>query len=717
MLRNVKGWFLGKKSEENNAGHGGTSSHRSDAGSSRRQDADPDGRRNAIQTNQTRSHIQNGARTLHQSYLGGPSQSQTGIEVLTQSGHQAQSKTEGRSQGRKGDDHTQARTYGEPQSDQTKARTQTQTRMAGQAQTQLAIQSQGHAIERLGTQTGDRIRAERDDETRSQAGDDTHSPTWHSVHSQIGDEIDSQITSQKQRPKWDKTETKDSPPGEEHEPPQDEPSSVVEVEAAKEGDSKFVTGPTRLAYGEPQSDKTKARTQTQTRTPDQGQAVEQMVTPMADRFQAERDDETQSKAGDDIHIQTSHNIQSQIGDEIDSIISQRQSPKWDKTETKDSPPGEEHELPKDESSSVVGVEAAKEGDSNPVTGPSRLGRIMNLLSGTKFKKSIGHRDGGSSQQPETEKDIQTEEYLGLTSIEDLKENDIVIAVMGPTGSGKSTFVHSASGYETAGVGDGLKSFTSDVRPVRFREQKSGRYVVLVDTPGFDDTYKSDLDILNMISNWLSSSYKKDKLLSAILYMHRITDNRVAGTSLKNLRVFRELCGDDALQKVYFTTTMWDEVTQDVGKRRLEELKSVYWKNLISHGAQVFCCLETSSPKELVQRIVDQAEDSRKALLLQEEMVELQKEIKETAAGRELYSQLEAIVQNQTEAIQRLNKARVGAEDPQLLSELGAQLAELREQMDEKILDMEKLKLPRMKRFLSKIQDPSKAFRSLFSSLR
>jgi hypothetical protein len=30
----------------------------------------------------------------------------------------------------------------------------------------------------------------------------------------------------------------------------------------------------------------------------------------------------------------------------------------------------------------------------------------------------------------------------------------------------------------------------------------GRPVVFVDTPGFDDTYKSDMEILTMIANWL-----------------------------------------------------------------------------------------------------------------------------------------------------------------------------------------------------------------------
>ena len=99
-------------------------------------------------------------------------------------------------------------------------------------------------------------------------------------------------------------------------------------------------------------------------------------------------------------------------------------------------------------------------------------------------------------------------------------NLISTSVMGPTGSGKSTvrqaassaiwslicrqFIRCASGHETQGVGHTLKSFTSEVHAFRFWDEESGRHVVLVDTPGFDDTYKSDLDILNMISDWLNS---------------------------------------------------------------------------------------------------------------------------------------------------------------------------------------------------------------------
>ena len=92
--------------------------------------------------------------------------------------------------------------------------------------------------------------------------------------------------------------------------------------------------------------------------------------------------------------------------------------------------------------------------------------------------------------------------------------------MGPTGSGKSTvrrtttfivcsfispqFVCAASGRDTKAISHGLRSYTDQVRAVKFRDEESGRHVVLVDTPGFDDTFRSDLDTVTLISKWLVS---------------------------------------------------------------------------------------------------------------------------------------------------------------------------------------------------------------------
>jgi GTPase Era involved in 16S rRNA processing len=48
----------------------------------------------------------------------------------------------------------------------------------------------------------------------------------------------------------------------------------------------------------------------------------------------------------------------------------------------------------------------------------------------------------------------------------------------------------------------MKSHTSDIRAVRVVHPSGSGAVVFVDTPGFDDTYKSDTEILCIIADWL-----------------------------------------------------------------------------------------------------------------------------------------------------------------------------------------------------------------------
>ncbi|OJA13215.1 hypothetical protein AZE42_12184, partial [Rhizopogon vesiculosus] len=77
-----------------------------------------------------------------------------------------------------------------------------------------------------------------------------------------------------------------------------------------------------------------------------------------------------------------------------------------------------------------------------------------------------------------------------------QNREIKIAVMGATGSGKSTFISKASGSSLP-AGHGLESCTNEVQTSR-PFVVSGRVVTLIDTPEFDDTTRSDTDILTMI---------------------------------------------------------------------------------------------------------------------------------------------------------------------------------------------------------------------------
>ena len=66
------------------------------------------------------------------------------------------------------------------------------------------------------------------------------------------------------------------------------------------------------------------------------------------------------------------------------------------------------------------------------------------------------------------------------------------------------------GKDAVIVGHDLKSCTAQLTPVFWPIPEpahlQGKRLVLVDTPGFDDTYTSDSEILRRIAIWLASSY-------------------------------------------------------------------------------------------------------------------------------------------------------------------------------------------------------------------
>ena len=73
------------------------------------------------------------------------------------------------------------------------------------------------------------------------------------------------------------------------------------------------------------------------------------------------------------------------------------------------------------------------------------------------------------------------------------------------------FINLASGSNLA-VSEGLKSCTDTVQVAgAFKLDKHP--IVLIDTPGFDDTARSDTDVLTMIAAFLETSYVELRLVS------------------------------------------------------------------------------------------------------------------------------------------------------------------------------------------------------------
>ncbi|KAK0708107.1 P-loop containing nucleoside triphosphate hydrolase protein [Lasiosphaeris hirsuta] len=281
--------------------------------------------------------------------------------------------------------------------------------------------------------------------------------------------------------------------------------------------------------------------------------------------------------------------------------------------------------------------------------------------------------------------------LDASPMPNVGPDDIVIAVMGVTGVGKSTFIAHFS--KTAKAGDGLESCTSNVsiHPARV----GNRDIFLIDTPGFDDTYRSDTDVLREVADWLNQSFQANIQLAGIVYLHRIQDNRVGGSSMKNLRMFKQLCGENGLSCVVLATTMWSMVPRDQAEQREQELinKPEFWGRLISKGSQV---LRQDNGVESATKIIEYilSKQKRITLKIQEEMAS-GKALGETSAGQEVEADIERLTKKHKEEMTWLKQEMQEAirkKDYESQQEIKAIRAELAAKMNKAQEDRQRLEV-------------------------
>ena len=119
-------------------------------------------------------------------------------------------------------------------------------------------------------------------------------------------------------------------------------------------------------------------------------------------------------------------------------------------------------------------------------------------------------------------------------------------------------------------------------------EQGGLQVHLIDTPGFDDTNRSDSDVLKDLAYWLGISYEKKKIrLTGLIYLHPISHVRMAGTPFKNLRTFRKMVGSQSMSSVALVSTMWGPSSGKEENDRDDLLRKTpqYWGNMIDEGAK------------------------------------------------------------------------------------------------------------------------------------
>lgn len=209
---------------------------------------------------------------------------------------------------------------------------------------------------------------------------------------------------------------------------------------------------------------------------------------------------------------------------------------------------------------------------------------------------------------------------------------VTVAVLGVTGAGKSTFVQRVTQDSSIVIGHSLRAETRTTTSYKFHH--NGTRYEIVDCPGFNDTLRPDSEILEDIVAWLHKSHGEGRLLSGIIYLHRINDTRVQGTTMTQFQVLQALCGDDFYHNLVLGTNFWSKVSEEVGRSREANLLEVkhFFGDMTDMGARY---VRIPDDREGCLTILEAiSSNQRRQLQVQGERAE-GKRFKDTAAFRTL----------------------------------------------------------------------------------
>lgn len=154
--------------------------------------------------------------------------------------------------------------------------------------------------------------------------------------------------------------------------------------------------------------------------------------------------------------------------------------------------------------------------------------------------------------------------------------------------------------------------------------------LFIDTSDFDDSTRTDFDILTEISRILAAQYQAGVTLKDVIYLHHITNIRYQGSFVKTLNIFKKICGKMALKNVLLVTTRWNEVDEALGASREKELRESFWAYMLGKGSIM---TRFYGNKDSATAIASQLISKRGIVLdIQRELVDESKSLKQTVAG-------------------------------------------------------------------------------------
>ena len=227
----------------------------------------------------------------------------------------------------------------------------------------------------------------------------------------------------------------------------------------------------------------------------------------------------------------------------------------------------------------------------------------------------------------------------------------------------------------------------------------GNVVRLIDTPGFNDSERTDTDILDLIGKYLYTTYAAGVQLTGIILLQSVTGNKIMGSEARRLRLFKMICGPDAFSHVIIVTTMWSDLSnKTMGEERVRERinKRDFWNDMIDKGAQVAPHDNTKqSAINIVRQLVGK---TPVPLQMQTELEKGNGTLLSTSVGKQLQADLNEDTAKILAELKKTNEdlvrnAQVSKE------ELEAEIQELRKMLNIQKLQQEKLEKKSVSNFL------------------
>lgn len=166
-------------------------------------------------------------------------------------------------------------------------------------------------------------------------------------------------------------------------------------------------------------------------------------------------------------------------------------------------------------------------------------------------------------------------------------------------------------------------------------------LTLIDTPGFDDMQRPDMEVLEAIVRYIQR--EQSPRIIGIIYMYKIIEKRITGAAARNLRMLQALCGEHFYQNVILTTTMWGTVPAAVFpelETREAQLNggSAFWADLIEKGSEYARYDDTiASGRAILETCLSKRNPPQLNIVL--ELKRHKMSLEDTSAGRIITAEL------------------------------------------------------------------------------